>query len=197
MGPQTRRVLLGLGVVLVLVALCLWLWGCFPSGPGLPGSGAAGKGTGASGLGDAKADFLAYLSSLQDWFLWIGLAAFALSLVPYTAAFISTRHSVGALLVSAAIAFAKPFVSAFYWVFVAACAVGIVVVLWPFALGAFVWARAKLTGNPIDPTKVTSGFASLRTLWQSRSSVLADSRRADGSLGVDGVSSPPPGGGAS
>lgn len=194
---------------LVLVALCLWLAGCFPSAPGIPSGGAAGSGTGASGLATAKQDFIDHLSRIQDWCFWLGLAAIALALIPYTAVFFSLRNAAVPFAVSTSIAFLKPFVAAFYWVFAGLVLVGIGILAWPYIQAAYRWVNERFRGIPVPAAKRTTGIVeNLKTLVMpramarksGRSVVVRPGVRNAGPVstdGGDGVSSPPTGGGAS
>lgn len=190
-------VLIALGFVLIACGVLIALSGCgggigwsWPWESTAPITGADGK---PVTLGP-RDQFAHLLGQLQWIFLGLGIAAFVASIwIPL----ISTRHAVGSIFVGAGIALIKPWLVALYWPTIIILGISALAAAWPYLIAAYTWVWSRFTGKPIDPAKLTTGFATLATLWKPRGAVLADSRRADGSLGVDGVSSPPTNGGAS
>lgn len=179
---------------LVLVALCLWIAGCGPtirwpwesSGPII---GADGKPVTVG----PRAEFANLLGQLQWLFIGLGVAAFVASIwVPL----ISTRHAIGSIVLGVGIALIKPFVVALYWPTIICLALAAVAAVWPYGLAVYTWAKARITGKPPDPSKLTTGLATLQTLWKPRSAVMADAAAADRAGNSDGVSPPDVGGGA-
>lgn len=198
MSSHTRRYLLGLVLVLAGVVL-LALAGCGGGGigswfDGLLGGGAEPtvKGGADGGISGARDQFAHLLGQLQWLFIGLGIAAVVASIwIPI----ISTRHAVGSIVLGVGIALIKPFVIALYWPTVICLGLAGIAAVWPYGLAAYNWARARITGKPIDPAKLTTGLATLQTLWKPRGAVLGNLGGADSSRNPDGV--PPANGGAS
>lgn len=153
---------------------------------GVGGSGQP-KPPAGGGILTSREELARLLEQLKWLFIGLGIVAFIASwFVP----FISTRHSLGSIVVGVGIAIAKPFIIALYWPTVIALALAGVAAAWPYLLGIYTWVRTSITGG-ISRDELTTGWDSIRTLWRPRSVVLGNSTDPLGALRA-GASDPSP-----
>lgn len=155
--PNRRLLVLCLALLLcACLAACgggSWFSDLFGAAPAVHG----GKGgTPAPTAGPAA---LAHLFHQLTWlFIGLGVAGFVAS---FWVPLISTRQALGSILVGVGIAVVGSLIVALYWPIVACMALGGFVAAWPYIHAAYVWAKARITGEPVA---LTTGLASLKSL---------------------------------
>lgn len=177
-----RRTCLVLGCLalclLVLTACGGWHFPTFGFDGGA-GSGSVPK-PGQGGVLSSRDELARLLTQLQWVFVGLGIAGVVASIwLPI----ISTRHAVASLAIGVGIGIARPFIIALYWPTVIALCLAALCAVWPYALAVITWFRLHISGG-IDRSELTSGWESIKSLWQPRS--VANAGVGKGVAGVSG-----------
>ena len=156
-----HRARMCLAGIAALGCVCV-LAGCFGSSFHWPWESVAPPHSTPAGPLSAREEFASLLDRLQWIFIGLGIAGVVASIwLPI----ISTRQAVGALVIGIGVALVKPWIIALYYPVIVALAVAGLAAAWPYLHAAYVWGRARFTGQQPE---LTAGLDSIKSLWTPR-----------------------------